>query len=213
MKKQFASALAATSILLAPALSLAATYEIDPAHSTAQFTVRHMMVTNVRGVFGKIAGTLKLDDKDVTKSTVEATIDASTIDTGNEKRDGHLKSPDFFDVEKNPNLIFKSTKVEKAGKGKLKVTGDLTMRGVTKPAVLDVTWPENEVKVPAEMGGGVKRGATATTKINRKDFGISWNSKMDGGGVVVGDEVAISIELELDKKDAAPAATDSKGTK
>ena len=212
MKKHIVSALAASSILLVPALSLAATYEIDGAHSTAQFTVRHMMVTNVRGVFGKVVGTVNVDEKDVTKSTVEATIDAATIDTGNEKRDGHLKSPDFFDVEKNPNLIFKSTKVEKAGKGKLKVTGDLTMRGVTKPAVLEVVWPENEVKVPVEMGGGVKRGATATTKLNRKDFGISWNSKMDGGGVVVSDEVAISIELELDKKDTA-APTDSKASK
>lgn len=209
-KSQLVASVAAASFLFAPALALASTWEIDGAHSTAQFTVRHMMVTNVRGVFGKMAGTINLDEKDPTKSTVQATIDASTIDTGNEKRDGHLKSADFFDVEKHPSLTFKSSRVEKAGKNKLKVTGDLTMRGVTKPTVLDVEWPENEIKVPAAMGGGVKRGATATTKVNRKDFGITWNSPMEGGGVVVGDEVAISIELELDKKDAAPAP--AKGT-
>lgn len=202
MKKQLTVSLAAASFLFAPSLALASTWEIDGAHSTAQFTVRHMMVTNVRGVFGKMAGTINLDDKDPTKSTVEATIDASTIDTGNEKRDGHLKSADFFDVANHPQLTFKSTKVAKAGKNKLKVTGDLTMRGVTKPVVLDVEWPENEIKVPAAMGGGVKRGATATTKVNRQDFGITWNNPMEGGGVVVGDEVAISIELELDKKEA-----------
>ncbi len=195
--------------LAAPATGLAAssTWDIDEAHTNAGFSVRHLMVSNVKGEFGKTTGTLVLDETDVTKSTVEATIDAATIDTREAKRDGHLKSADFFDVEKHPSITFKSTKVEKVkgAKEKLKVTGDLTIKGVTKAVVLDVTMPATETKLPKEMGGVVKRGAVATTKINRHDFDISWNSKLDGGGVVVGDQVAITLEIELNKRADGPA--------
>jgi polyisoprenoid-binding protein YceI len=192
--------LAALSV---PSLALATTYEFDPSHTTARFSVKHMMVTNVHGEFGKVTGTLELDEKDITKSSVNVTIDASTITTREPKRDGHLKSPDFFDVQKFPNLTFKSTKVEKAGEGKLKVTGDLTMHGITKSVVLDVEGPSKEVKDPT---GGLRVGATANTKLNRKDFDLKWNVALEGGGVLVSDEVQVSLEIEGVKKAAAPAA-------
>lgn len=202
--------LAALALALAaptPAFAATSNWDIDPVHAYAGFSVRHMMVTNVKGEFGKVTGSLVLDESDITKSTVEATIDATTIDTREPKRDAHLKSPDFFDVEKHPTLTFKSTKVEKVkgAKDKLKVTGDLTIRGVTKPVVLDVEIPATETKLPKEMGGVVKRGARATTTINRQDFGVSWNSKLDSGGVVVGDEVSVTLEIELNKRVEAAA--------
>lgn len=171
-------------------------WEIDGAHSGAHFSVRHLMVSNVRGDLSKITGTLNLDDKDISKSTVEATIDASTVSTGEPKRDEHLRSADFFDVAKFPQLTFKSTKVEKAG-DRLKVTGNLTIHGVTKSVTLDVEPLSPEVKDP---WGNVKRGASATTKISRKEFGLGWNKALETGGVVVGDEVSIQIDLELNKK-------------
>src|SRR5687767_15513584 len=186
--------------LVIPASSFASSWEIDNSHTHAGFSVRHMMVSNVKGDFGKVEGVLQLDDKDVTKSTVEATIDATTIDTREPKRDAHLKNPDFFDVEKHPSITFKSTKVEKAKGDKLKVTGDLTIKGKTKSVVLNVDFPKTEVALPAQMGGGVKRGAIATTTINRQDFGVSWNSKLDKGGLAVGDEVAITLEIEFNKR-------------
>ncbi len=178
---------------------------------TRSFAVKHMMVTTVKGEFGKVAGKINIDEKDITKSSVDVTIDASTIDTRNEQRDGHLKSPDFFDVTKHPNITFKSNKVEKVGEGKLKVTGDLTMRGVTKPAVLDVEGPTAPVKSPFD--GSALIGATATTKINRKDFGLNWNKALEAGGVLVGDEVKVTLEVEAGSKDAAPAAAPAKGKK
>ncbi len=191
----------ALALVALPALAGAATYDIDPAHTVASFSVRHLMVTNVRGEFGKTTGTVVYDEKNPAKSTVEATIDVSTINTRDPKRDGHLKSPDFFDAEKFPTITFKSTKVEKAGAGKLKVTGNLTMHGVTKPVTLDVEGPSGEVKDP---WGNTKVGASATAKINRKDFGVNWNAPVPTGGVVVGEEVTINLEVELLKK-AAPA--------
>jgi polyisoprenoid-binding protein YceI len=172
-------------------------YEIDSGHSAAQFSVRHMMVANVRGEFGKVTGTVNIDDKDIAKSTVEATIDASTVSTRNADRDGHLKSPDFFNVAQFPTITFKSKKVEAAGAGKLKVTGDLTMHGVTKQVVLDVNGPTPVIKDPF---GNMKRGAEATTKLSRKDFGLSWNKALEAGGVAVGDEVSITLDVELIKK-------------
>lgn len=186
-----------------PSIAGASTWEIDTAHSTANFSVRHMMVSNVKGTFGNVKGTINLDDKDVTKSTVEATIDTTTIDTREAKRDEHLKSPDFFDTAKYPTITFKSTKVAKAGQGKLKVTGDLTMHGVTKPVVLDVEGPAKEIKDP---WGNTKSGVAATTKLNRKDFGLGWNKALEAGGVAVGEEVTVSLDLELNKKADAPAA-------
>lgn len=207
MKTLWKSVVAA-AVLAAPSIALAADWEIDAAHSNAGFSVRHMMVTNVKGSFTKVSGTIKVDEKDITKSTVEAVIDSSTIDTNQAQRDGHLKSPDFFDVAKYPNITFKSTKVEKAGEGKLKVTGDLTMHGVTKPVVLDVDGPSKEIK---GMDGAMRSGASAVTKISRKDFGLNWNKALEAGGVAVGDEVTVALDLELTKKDAA--APTAKGTK
>lgn len=196
--KRFLLATAATAFLsfLAPHSVQASTWDIDASHSVAAFSVRHLMVTNVRGELGKVSGTINLDDKDVTKSTVEATIEVAAINTRDAKRDEHLRSPDFFDVAKFPNITFKSSKVEKAGAG-LKVTGTLTMRGVSKEVVLNVEGPAPAVKDP---WGNTKSGFTATVKLNRKDFGVQWNKNLDGGGVVVSDEVNVTIELEVLKK-------------
>jgi polyisoprenoid-binding protein YceI len=205
--KNLLKSVVAAAVLAAPALAFGATYEIDPVHSHAQFAVKHMMVSTVKGEFGKLAGKINLDEKDITKSSVDVTIDASTIDTRNEARDGHLKSPDFFDVKTHPNITFKSTKVEKAGEGKLKVTGNLTIRGVTKPVVLDVEGPTAPVKSPFD--GSTLIGATATTQINRKDFGLNWNKALEAGGVVVGDDVKVTLEIEAGNK----AAANTKATK
>ncbi|HEX5750509.1 MAG TPA: YceI family protein [Archangium sp.] len=201
MKLSFKPAVAAL-VLAAPSLAFAAEYEIDSAHSAANFSVKHMMVSNVRGAFAKVTGTANIDEKDITKSTVQAVIDATTINTNEPKRDEHLKSPDFFDTAKYPTITFKSTKVEKAGDN-LKVSGDLTMHGVTKPVVLDVEGFTTEAKDP---WGNTKRGGVATTKINRKDFGLGWNKVLDTGGVAVGEDVSITLDLELNKKQAPAAA-------
>lgn len=185
-----------------PAAALAAEYEIDASHSSAGFSVRHLMVSNVKGQFNKVTGTLSYDAKDLAKSSVQAVIDVNSIDTNEPKRDEHLKSPDFFDAKNHPNITFKSKKFAKAGKDKLKVTGDLTIRGVTKEVVLDVEGPTAAVKDP---WGQTKMGATATTKVNRQDYGLKWNQALETGGVVVGDDVKITLELEFTQKAAAPA--------
>ncbi len=185
------------ALVAAPSLAAAASWDVDPAHTGVTFKVRHMMVTDVRGEFGKVSGKVDFDAKDVTKSIVDVTIDAASINTRDAKRDGHLKSADFFDVAKFPTITFKSTKVEAAGKGKLKVHGNLTLHGVTKLVVLEVEGPSAEIKGP---WGSFHSGATATTKINRKDFGMSWNQALDAGGVVVGEEVSITIDVELTRK-------------
>jgi polyisoprenoid-binding protein YceI len=193
----------AALVLAAPMVAFGAEFEIDSAHSSANFAVKHMMVSTVRGSFGKTTGKVNIDDKDITKSTVEAVIDATTINTNEPKRDEHLRAPDFFDVAKYPTITFKSTKVEKAGEN-LKVTGDLTMHGVTKPVTLTAEGFTTEAKDP---WGNIKRGGVATTKINRKDFGLTYNAVLETGGVAVGEEVSITLDLELNKKkEAAPAA-------
>ncbi|MGZ6133388.1 MAG: YceI family protein [Myxococcaceae bacterium] len=179
----------------------ASTWEIDPNHTESSFVVKHLMVSNVRGQFGKTTGTIVQDDKDITKSTAEITIDATTVDTRVAKRDTHLKSADFFDVEKFPTITFKSTKITKGEGNTLKAEGDLTIHGVTKPVVLKV---EYTPETPA--AGMTIRGLTATTKINRKDFGLVWNKPIEAGGVMVGDEVAITVEAELHKKTQPTAA-------
>jgi polyisoprenoid-binding protein YceI len=184
-------------LLLAPVFAHAATWEIDPAHSSVSFSVRHMMISTVRGQFRSFSAKATGDPTAPASATIEATIDAKTIDTGNEKRDGHLKSPDFFDVEKFPTVTFKSKKIESAAAGKAKVTGDLTMHGVTKQVVLDVEYPAATIKDPM---GNTKAGAHATTRIDRKDFGIVWNKAMDGGGIMVGDDVDVTIDVEAVKK-------------
>lgn len=187
-----------SAALLLSSLSFASTWEIDTAHATAGFTVKHLMVSNVTGRLGEITGKVELDDKDITKSVVEATIDVTKLDTNVAKRDEHLRSPDFFDVAKFPSITFKSTKVEKNGE-RLKVTGDLTMHGVTKPVTLDVE-VSPEVKHP--MMPAMVRAATATGVLNREDFGLKWNKAMANNGVVVGKEVKLALEIELVKKDA-----------
>ena len=170
----------------------AATYQLDPAHSSAAFSVRHMMISNVRGAFGKVAGTIDYDPDHLDACKVDATIDVSTVDTREPHRDADLKSPNFFDVAKYPNITFVSKKCEQAN-GKLQVAGDLTIHGVTKPVVLDVDGPTPEMK---DMRGNFHRGATATTNVNRQDFGLVWNKALDSGGVMVGDEVAITLDLD-----------------
>jgi polyisoprenoid-binding protein YceI len=197
----------ATIVLAAPSLAFAAEYVVDSEHTRAHFSVKHMMVANVRGSFSKVTGAANIDEKDITKSTVEAVIDVASVDTNEPKRDDHLRSADFFDTAKYPTMTFKSTKVQKAGKDKLKVSGDLTLHGVTKPVVLDVEGFSAEAKDP---WGNVKRGGVATTKVNRKDFGLGWNKVLETGGVAVGEDVAITIDLELLKKAPAPEAQDAK---
>ena len=188
---------------LAAALSLPAAaansnWQIDPAHSSAQFSVRHMAISTVRGAFSKVTGSVVLDDKDISKSTVEVTIDANSVDTRVPDRDNDLRSEKFFDVAHYPSITFKSKRVEQVAPGKLKVTGDLTIRGTTREVVLDVEGPTAPMKDP---WGNTRSAATATTKINRQDFGVKWNATLDNGGVVVGDDVSIIIDVELVKKD------------
>jgi len=214
MKMIFLAALA----FVAGGAQAATRYEVDPAHSHASFSIRHMMVTNVKGEFGNVSGEVMLDEKDPTKSTVKATIDVKTINTGVDKRDAHLKSPEFFDVEKFPTMTFESTKVSKGDKpGTWKVEGTLTMHGVTKPVVLNVEELTDEV-TNTMMGAPVKeRGASATTAISRKEFGMTYGSApaLEKGGVVLGDEVKVSIDVEMQQKPAAaPAMAPGKpGTK
>ena len=187
--------------LAACAAAQSDTWQIDPAHSAAQFTIRHMMISNVKGDFGKMSGTVQYDPADVTKTGIDATIDAASINTRVEGRDKDLRSPNFFDVEKYPTLTFKSKRVESAGGGKLKLVGDLTMHGTTREVTMDVDGPTPAIKDPR---GNMHMGASAATKINRKDFGLTWNRALDGGGVVLSDEVAIVIDVELVKHAAAP---------
>lgn len=169
------------------------TYEIDPTHSAVHFSVRHLMVSNVRGEFTKLSGTLKFDPHNPAASSVEATIDANSISTRDQQRDGHLKSADFLDTEKFPTMTFRSKKVEvQSGGGK--VTGDLTIHGVTREITLDVEGPSQEMKDP---WGKQRIGASASTKLSRKEFGLTWNAALETGGVMVGDEVKINIDVEF----------------
>lgn len=196
MQRLIRSALAAT-LVAASAPALASTWEIDPMHTGAQFAVKHLVISTVRGKLGKVSGVVNLDDTDLTKSSVQATIDATGIDTGEAKRDEHLRSAEFLDVAKYPTITFKSKKVEKVSDEKYKVTGDLTIRGVTKEVVLDVAGSPNPLKDPF---GNTKLGGVAKTLINRKDFGVSWSQSLDGGGLVVGDDVDVTVDVELIKK-------------
>jgi len=196
MKRIFASITAVLFALTLPALAAAATWTIDRDHSSVGFKIRHLMVSNVKGSFEKFTGTVDLDEKDITKSKVDVSIETASINTNVELRDAHLKSADFFDVVKYPAMTFKSKKVAKAGKDKLKVTGDLTLHGVTKEVVLNVDGPTKEIK---DLYGNIRKGASATATINRKDFGLNWNKALETGGVVVGDEVHITIEIEMIK--------------
>jgi polyisoprenoid-binding protein YceI len=184
------------AVLALPNLATTSTWQIDPAHSAAQFSVRHMAISTVRGAFSDIKGTIQLDDSDITKSTVDVTIGVASVDTRVPDRDKDLRTNKFFDVEHFPTMTFKSTKVEQPAPGKLKVTGDLTIRGVTKQVVLDVEGPTAPVKDP---WGNQRAAVSAATKINRQDFGVKWNATMDNGGVVVGDDVSITLDVEMIK--------------
>ena len=175
-------------VLIIPAAAETQTWNIDGAHSSAQFAVRHMGISTVRGAFTKVSGTVQYDATNLAKTTIDATIEAASVDTRVEMRDNDLRSPHFFDASKYPTLTFKSKKVEEAGPGKLKVTGDLTIHGVTKEVTLDVEGPSAPVKDPR---GNLRVGASASTTINRKDFGVN------GADAVVGDDVPITIDMEL----------------
>lgn len=173
-----------------------ATWTLDPAHSVAEFKVKHMMISSVKGQFTGVSGTLTLDEGDVTKSAVEARIEAATINTREPQRDAHLKSGDFFDVEKFPYLTFRSTGVKPTGDDELAVTGELTIHGVTREVVFRVEGPTGAAKDP---WGNLRRGLSATTKINRKDFGLTWNAALETGGILVGEEVTITLDVQFVK--------------
>ena len=196
---RFALAATLVAALAVPSPAATATWQIDPAHTAAGFSVRHMMIATVRGQFKGVTGTVLWDDQDINNSTVDVTIDANTVDTGEPKRDADLKSANFFDVKNYPTITFKSTKIEKISAGKMKVTGNLTIHGVTKQVILDVEGPSGAVKDP---WGNTRVALNASTTVNRLDYGVKWNAKMDSGGMVVGDDVNINIDLEMTKKEA-----------
>ena len=168
------------------------TWTIDPSHSHVEFAVKHMMFTTVRGSFERLSGTIRLDEANVANSSVEVEIEAASISTRDEKRDAHLRSADFFDVERYPTITFRSTRVEPVGENRLKVTGDLTMHGVTREVVLDTEFT-GRGKSPF---GFEVLGYTATTTINRDEFGLTWNAALETGGVLVGNEIKITIDVE-----------------
>jgi polyisoprenoid-binding protein YceI len=174
------------------------TWELDPAHSGAHFSIRHMMVSTVRGEFGKVAGVVKLDEADPTRSTVQATIDVSSINTRDPQRDAHLRSAEFFDVEKFPSIDFKSTSIVKTGADTYELTGQLTLHGITREVTLKLEAASEQGKDP---WGKLRRGATATGTLNRKDFGLNWNQVLETGGILVGDEVKLTIDVELVKSE------------
>lgn len=188
---------ALVAALLGAAPALAATYAVDGSHSQVGFSVSHLMVSTVRGSFGVVAGTVEYDPKNVAATKVDATITVTSVDTNEPKRDDHLRSADFFDIAQFPEMKFVSKQVKNVKKDTFDLVGDLTIRGVTKPVTLTVKTFAPEVKDP---WGNVKTGTRATGVINRQDFGLSWNKALDGGGYVVGDEVALELEVELARK-------------
>jgi polyisoprenoid-binding protein YceI len=198
--------------LFAAAPAFAIELKIDPNHSQATFSVKHMMVSTVRGDFGKVNGTVDYDAKDPTRSRADLKIDATSVDTRNEKRDADLKSDHFFDVQKCPEITFKSTRIAKAGGNKkFKVTGDLTLHCVTKPVTLEVDGPNGPVKHPS---GANIYALEAKGKLNRKDFGLTWNKTLESGGLMVSDEVNMSIALEMtETKEAATKAAQAESEK
>jgi polyisoprenoid-binding protein YceI len=170
------------------------TWKIDPAHSAAEFKVKHMMISNVKGKFTGITGALTLDEADVTRSSVFATIPIATLSTGDEQRDGHLKSADFFNAGEHPEMVFKSTQIVSTEPGELAVTGNLTIHGVTQPVTFAVEGPSAPGKDP---WGNTRIGLSATAKIIRKDFGLSWNAALETGGVLVGEEVTLTLDVQF----------------
>lgn len=185
--------------LLFSTSSIAATtsWTIDPAHSSASFKVKHMMISDVRGSFRDVQGTLSFDENNLENSKVDVTIAAASIDTGIQKRDDHLRSADFFDVANYPNLTFVSKQITDVKQDSFKLVGDLTIHGVTKEVVLAVSGPTAEAKDP---WGNMRRAVQATTSINRKDFGLTWNAALETGGVLVGDEIRIELDVQFIKQ-------------
>ena len=181
--------------LTAPATGTT-TWKIDPVHSVAEFKVKHMMISNVKGRFSAIKGVLVTDEADVTGSRVDVSIEAASIDTGDAQRDAHLRSADFLDVEKFPTLSFKATRIKRVSNGELAVAGELTIHGVTRNAVFHVEGPTAAHKDP---WGNTRIGISATTRINRKDYGLTWNAALETGGLLVGDEVSITLEVQFVK--------------
>jgi len=192
-KVVFSTALCA--LLNAPALAAADSWTIDPAHSSANFTIRHMMISNVKGSFGSVKGTVHYDGNNLKNASVDAEIAVDSVDTHNEKRDGHLKSPDFFDMAKFPAISFKSNKSTPTASG-FDLGGDLTIHGVTKAVTLHVDKLSSPIKDPY---GNERIGTSAQTKINRKDFGMKFNQQLDNGGVMVGDDVTVELDIEMTK--------------
>jgi polyisoprenoid-binding protein YceI len=172
------------------------TWNIDPVHTVAEFKVKHMMISNVKGQFTKVTGVMTLDETDLTKSRLEASIEAASVHTRDAQRDAHLKSTDFLDVEKFPALSFKSTRVARTAEGELSVTGDLTIHGVTREVVFAAEGPTPSAKDP---WGNTRVGLSATTKISRKDYGLVWNTPLETGGILVGDEVTITLDVQFVK--------------
>lgn len=194
--KHLLIALVALPMLLLPGLASASSWSIDPAHSYIGFRVRHMMVTNVFGTFDRYSAKIVLDDKAAENSRIEVAIETASVNTNMQKRDEHLRSADFLDVANHPSMTFVARNVSKSGDDRYRVAGDLTLRGVTRPVVLVVEGGSQEIKDP---WGNIRRGASATTTINRKEFGLNWNAVLESGGVVVGDEVTIILNIELIK--------------
>jgi polyisoprenoid-binding protein YceI len=172
------------------------TWNLDPVHSVAEFKVKHMMISNVKGQFTGLSGILTLDGEDISRSKIEASIDAASINTREAQRDAHLKSPDFFDVEKFPTLSFRSTQVRRNGDGELVVEGELTIHGVTRSVEFAVEGPTQPAKDP---WGNTRVGLSAITRINRKDYGLTWNAALETGGILVGDEVTITLDIQFVK--------------
>ena len=212
LRRNLAATVTTFALLPALASAEAAKFKIDSAHSEVSFTIRHL-VSKTSGNFGDFGGEITLDPKDPSTMSINGTIQTATIDTNNDKRDGHLKGPDFFDVAKFPEITFKSTKVAKSG-DKWTVNGDLTMKGVTKPVVLDLAILGVS---PTPVFGGVRVGLEATGKINRKDWGVSWNNVVEGGGTILGDDVDLTIRVEavnaIEKADAMQPAKSEKEEK
>ena len=197
--KKFLKVVFGVLVSVAIAFGEPTVYDIDTSQSSAQFSVRHLMISNVKGEFSKVTGTIVYDAKNLAASKISAVIDANTISTRDEKRDAHLKSADFFETAKYPTLNFKSKEFTRVD-GNLQIKGDLTIHGVTREVRLDVDGPTAEIKDPWGLG---RIGATATTKISRKDWGLTWNNVLETGGVAVGDEVTITIDIEATRKTGA----------
>jgi polyisoprenoid-binding protein YceI len=176
--------------------STVTTWNIDPAHSAAEFKVRHMMISHVKGSIRGLKGVLTLNEADPARSIVTASADINTLNTGEPERDGHLKGADFFEAEKHPGMTFESTAVKRTGEGEYEVKGNLTIRGVTKPVTFAVEGLGTPSKDP---WGNLRVGVSATAKINRKDFGLTWNSALETGGVLVGEDVSLTIDVEFIK--------------